>query len=112
MVRARLELPEGPEFRLVYSLRSPQERWFGDSLDALAGRSDITVDYVYTRDAPPGAVRPVGRVGQADLLLDGFTPAQGPLCFVCGPTAFVEHCANILVALGHQPDRVRTERFG
>jgi ferredoxin-NADP reductase len=112
MVRARLELPEGPAFHLVYSLRSPQERWFGDSLDALAGRTDIAVDYAYTREAPQGAARPVGRVAEADLRLDGFAPAQGPLCFVCGPTAFVEHCANILVALGHRPDRVRTERFG
>ncbi|WP_042431331.1 FAD-binding oxidoreductase [Streptacidiphilus anmyonensis] len=112
MLRARLALPEGPAFHLVYSLRGPQERWFGDTLDSLAGRTEIAVDYAYTREAPPGSARPVGRIQQAELLVDGFTPAQAPLCFVCGPTAFVEHCANALVALGHRPDRVRTERFG
>ena len=28
------------------------------------------------------------------------------------PTAFVETAASILVALGHEPGRIRTERFG
>jgi ferredoxin-NADP reductase len=31
---------------------------------------------------------------------------------VCGPTAFVEAVADALVALGHEPGRIRTERFG
>jgi ferredoxin-NADP reductase len=35
-----------------------------------------------------------------------------PTCYVCGPTGFVESVADILVALGHDPGRVRTERFG
>ena len=32
--------------------------------------------------------------------------------FVCGPTPFVEATANGLVLLGHEPGRVKTERFG
>jgi ferredoxin-NADP reductase len=39
-------------------------------------------------------------------------PAARPRIYVCGPTAFVEAVANELVALGHAPERVRTERFG
>jgi ferredoxin-NADP reductase len=39
-------------------------------------------------------------------------PEQQPLAFVCGPTAFVETVADALVALGHRPQRIRTERFG
>jgi ferredoxin-NADP reductase len=31
---------------------------------------------------------------------------------VCGPTPFVEAVATLLVELGHEPSRVRTERFG
>jgi ferredoxin-NADP reductase len=31
---------------------------------------------------------------------------------VCGPTAFVEHVAATLVALGHDASDIRTERFG
>ena len=38
------------------------------------------------------------------------TPA--PLSFVCGPTGLVEAVATALVALGHGPERIRTERFG
>jgi ferredoxin-NADP reductase len=32
--------------------------------------------------------------------------------FVCGPTPFVEAAASALVSLGHEPRRIRTERFG
>jgi ferredoxin-NADP reductase len=31
---------------------------------------------------------------------------------VCGPTGFVETAASVLVGLGHEPPRIRTERFG
>jgi ferredoxin-NADP reductase len=39
-------------------------------------------------------------------------PEERPLCYVCGPTGLVEAAASALVALGHDPDRVKTERFG
>jgi ferredoxin-NADP reductase len=32
--------------------------------------------------------------------------------FVCGPTGFVEHVANLLVQLGRDPHAIKTERFG
>jgi ferredoxin-NADP reductase len=32
--------------------------------------------------------------------------------YVCGPTAFVERAADLLVALGHEPTTIRAERFG
>jgi ferredoxin-NADP reductase len=38
--------------------------------------------------------------------------AENPLAFVCGPTPFVEVVAEALVALGYEPARIRTERFG
>jgi len=37
---------------------------------------------------------------------------QRPLTFVCGPTPFVETAAASLVTLGHDPARIKTERFG
>jgi ferredoxin-NADP reductase len=39
-------------------------------------------------------------------------PADAPHIFVCGPTGFVETTADALVSLGHDPLRIRTERFG
>jgi ferredoxin-NADP reductase len=35
-----------------------------------------------------------------------------PACFVCGPTGFVEAAADFLVGSGHDPRRIKTERFG
>jgi ferredoxin-NADP reductase len=35
-----------------------------------------------------------------------------PRVFVCGPTAFVERAADLLVELGHDPSAIRAERFG
>jgi ferredoxin-NADP reductase len=39
-------------------------------------------------------------------------PGERPLAFVCGPTPLVETVATALVELGHDPARVKTERFG
>jgi ferredoxin-NADP reductase len=42
----------------------------------------------------------------------GWPARERPLNYVCGPTAFVETAASALVRLGHDPNRIRTERFG
>jgi ferredoxin-NADP reductase len=39
-------------------------------------------------------------------------PEETPLAFVCGPTPLVEAAGAALVGLGHDPARVKTERFG
>jgi ferredoxin-NADP reductase len=39
-------------------------------------------------------------------------PEESPVAFVCGPTPLVEAAASALVGLGHDPARVKTERFG
>jgi ferredoxin-NADP reductase len=46
------------------------------------------------------------------LLTVGPAPARGPRIYVCGPSAFVERAADLLVSLGHAPVAIRTERFG
>ncbi|HMG30209.1 MAG TPA: hypothetical protein VK585_08835, partial [Jiangellaceae bacterium] len=56
--------------------------------------------------------RPPGRV-DADLVAQATWSAElEPTCYVCGPTAFVESIADLLISAGHDPARVRTERFG
>jgi ferredoxin-NADP reductase len=72
----------------------------------------LDVAYVFTREAPDGHSRPTGRIAVADINNGGWPPEFEPNCFVCGPTGFVEIVADILVALGHDPRRVKTERFG
>jgi ferredoxin-NADP reductase len=39
-------------------------------------------------------------------------PAERPRFYACGPTPFVEAAAQALVQLGHEPESVKTERFG
>ena len=39
-------------------------------------------------------------------------PQERPLVYVCGPTGFVETVSQGLVHAGHDPSRIRTERFG
>jgi ferredoxin-NADP reductase len=111
MIRARREAGSRAPFRLLYSVRTPSMRYYADEL---RGHSDagLDVSYVYTRSAPPGWPRPPGRIGVADLNRHGWPADFQPSCFVCGPTGFVESAANILVALGHEPRRIKTERFG
>jgi ferredoxin-NADP reductase len=72
----------------------------------------VQVDWVFTREAPARATRASGRLTR-DELLDLVLPAsEHPLVYVCGTNSFVETVAGWLVAAGHDPTRVRTERFG
>jgi ferredoxin-NADP reductase len=113
MVRARRMVANRAPFRLVYSLRSPAEQYYSDELrDPPPGDTGVEVSYVYSRSAPAGWARPPGRVTAADLAAAGWAAESAPACFVCGPTGFVEAAADILVGLGHDPGRVKTERFG
>ena len=65
-----------------------------------------------TRAAPEGWTGYRRRVDGALLAEVGWPPTGRPRVFVCGPTGFVEAVARALVAAGHDPVLVRTERFG
>ncbi|WP_405592153.1 ferredoxin reductase [Streptomyces sp. NBC_01190] len=110
MVRARAMLGSMVPFRLLYSLREPADRLYGAELDR--GSPGLDTTYVYTRTAPLDGVRPAGRLAAEDLVRWGWPADLEPTCYVCGPTGFVESAAGLLVALGHDPERIRTERFG
>jgi ferredoxin-NADP reductase len=106
MLRARAEARSRVPFRLVYSVRTRADALYADELRTRA-RDDhgLDVTYVYTREGDR-------RVGVATLNTHGWPAALEPTCYVCGPTGFVEAASDILVALGHDARRIRTERFG
>ena len=109
MVRARAAIGSRVPFRLIYSVRTPADAYYAEELRRrVRDDAGLDVSYVHTR-AGPG---PVGRIGVAAVNTHGWPPDFQPACFVCGPTGFVETVSDILVALGHEPRRVRTERFG
>lgn len=113
MVRARQLARSRAPFRLIHSVRSPLDQFYASELRRTA-RDDggLDVATLYTRSAPTGTGRPPRRMGAADLERYGWPPQFQPSCFVCGPTEFVENIATTLVDLGHDPRRIRTERFG
>ncbi|WP_045875429.1 ferredoxin reductase [Pseudofrankia sp. DC12] len=113
MIRARRAAASRVPFRLVYSVRGPDDAYYATELRRRApadGGLDVT--YVYTRAVPTGWPAPPRRITSADLGAAGWPADLEPLCFVCGPTGFVEAVAGQLVGQGHDPGRIRTERFG
>ena len=111
MIRAHAAAASTAHFKLLYSVRKPADAFFADELNSLVG-PNFELDWLYTREAPDGWPRPAGRITQDDLARLAIPSTDSPGVFVCGPTGFVETVATHLVALGHDPIAVKTERFG
>ncbi|GAB3590768.1 ferredoxin reductase [Angustibacter peucedani] len=111
MLRARQRARSSAPFRLLVSVRTPADLLYAEELAASAREPDVRVVVHHTREAPAGSPAPQ-RLSSADVAAVAFAPEQRPLCFVCGPTGFVEAVATALVDAGHPAEQVRTERFG
>ncbi len=112
MIRSRDGASPTP-FRLIYSVRTPADRIYDPELQRRGTQdSGLDITFLYTRKAPVGETRPAGRITANDLITYGWPADLEPNCYVCGPTPFVETVADLLIDLGHNPTRIRTERFG
>lgn len=99
--------------RLLYSSRSLDDVIFRGELAQLAATHDgPDVVHTLTRVTPPAWSGHRRRIDTAMLEEVQWPPREQPLSFVCGPTPLVESVASSLVALGHDPRRIKTERFG
>ena len=115
MVRERARLGSTAPFRLVYSVRDPDQVMYADELDRRASEEGLLVDVIYTREAPVGPHRPPGRITDADLTSPhsaGWPGDVAPRAYVCGPTGFVEHTIGHLLSIGYTNKTIRAERFG
>ena len=113
IVQAHVDAADATPFRLLYSVRTPDDVFFAEELAAAAhGSVSFVADYVFTRRAPEGDAGPVGRITRERVAATTFSPEVEPLVYVCGATAFVERVASWLVDLGHDPRAIRTERYG
>jgi ferredoxin-NADP reductase len=112
MLRHRADRSSTVEARLLLSARSLEDVLYRDELEALAGEDGVAVHYTFTREPPTGWGGFARRIDAEMLTTVGPSPRHRPRVFVCGPTAFVERAADLLVQLGHERDAVRTERFG
>ena len=107
MLRHRAAAGSSVPARLLYSSRSLDEVIYRDELEGLAD-----VRLTLTREQQEGWTGYARRI-DAELLAEvAWPPEERPLVFVCGPTTFVEVAASSLVGLGHDPARIKTERFG
>jgi ferredoxin-NADP reductase len=97
---------------LLYSARTWDDIIYRDDLEQLANISDVTVAFTITREAPSDWRGYRRRIDRAMLEEIGWPPSATPRAYVCGPTPLVESVATLLVEIGHDPARVRTERFG
>ena len=112
MLRHRVAVGGETAIRVLYSARSLDEVLYQEELLSLGSSQDVGVRLALTRAWPETWSGHRGRI-TPELLRDiSWPPEERPLIYICGPTAFVEAIAGQLVDLGHDPSRIRTERFG
>jgi len=113
MIRHRAAaLSDAPTF-LLYSSRSREDTIYVEEFDRLAAEdAALEVIHTLTRSQPPGWTGYSRRIDREMLDTVAPSPQERPLAFICGPTPLVETVATVLVELGHDPARVKTERFG
>ena len=73
---------------------------------------DLRLAHTLTRSQPAGWTGYARRVDTEMLAEVGPGPAERPRVYVCGPPLFVAAAADALVQLGHDPQAIKTERFG
>jgi ferredoxin-NADP reductase len=113
MLRDRVAMRSWVSVRLLVSSRSWDDVLYRSELEEI-GRDEMGIEIVHalTRSQPPDWPGYDRRVDREMLAEVAWPPTDRPLCYVCGPTGFVETVASALVELGHAPEMVRTERFG
>jgi ferredoxin-NADP reductase len=89
--------------RLVVSVRRPELLYYSGELPG------PQTTLVYTRTAPPGFARPVGRIAASDLTPSLDVPRD---VYVCGSPAFCDGTTAVLLDVGVPTQRIKVERFG
>jgi ferredoxin-NADP reductase len=112
ILRHRAAVGSDAEVRLLASWRTAGDIIYGAELERLGQLDGVEVTHTLTRDSAAAWTGRRGRIDEAMLGEVAWEPKAAALSFVCGPTGLVEAVATGLVALGHAPERIRTERFG
>ena len=111
IIRERAAADSDVDMRLLLSSRTWDDVIYREELERLMG-GGLTVTHTLTRAQPEGWSGYARRIDGEMLAEVGPGPGDRPHVYVCGPTPLVEAVATALVALGHEPSRIKTERFG
>jgi ferredoxin-NADP reductase len=112
MIRHRAAAGGSTPTRLLLSSRTFEDIIYWEELDRLSQDPGLEVFHTLTRAQPQGWTGYRRRIDRALLEEVAWPPQQQPHIFICGPTRLVEAAATTLTELGHDPARVKTERFG
>lgn len=113
MLRGRLHSGSTVPVHYLASARTRERLIYFDESTRISGADEtVTVVHTLTRSHPADWTGPTRRIDREMLEVPGFMPTESPDVFICGPTGFVEFVAATLVDIGHEPGRLRTERFG
>ncbi len=112
MLRHRAATRSAVAVRLLYSSRSLSEVIYREELLRFGASEVADIRFTLTREWPEGWDGHRGRIDRELLDEVAWPPHDQPLVYICGPSGFVETAALAMVAGGHKPDQIRTERFG
>jgi ferredoxin-NADP reductase len=104
MLRLARRLGRSDLVKLVVSVRTPDDLYYGDELPG----PETTI--VYSREAPASSERPAGRLHAADL--PEVAAGDDLTAFICGSSGFADAASDLLIGGGLPADRIRVERFG
>jgi ferredoxin-NADP reductase len=113
MIRHHAAAGSAAYVRLLYSSRALDDLIYRDELANLAaGGMRLQVFHTLTRSQPPGWEGYSRRVDGEMVAEVAWPRKDSPAVFVCGPTAFVETAAGLLLESGYDATWIKTERFG
>lgn len=113
MLRHRARAASDVSARLLFSSRSFEEIIYREELGRMAEAGPgLRVVHTLTRSQPRDWTGFRRRIDRDMLAAVAPPPESRPHCYVCGPDEMVESASRALVELGHDPARVKTERFG
>jgi ferredoxin-NADP reductase len=112
MLRHYIAVGSAVPLRVLYAARSLSDVIYRDELTRMREDDGLDIRFTLTRHQPAGWSGYARRIDLPLLAEVAFPSDWHSLTYICGPTGFVEAAAGGLVELGHDPSRIRTERFG
>jgi len=107
MLRHRRFGPGDVPVRLLYSARSLRDVIYCRELLRFAAYDEVDIRFALTREWPQNWHGHRGRIDGRLLSEMSWPAADRPRIFICGPTAFAQTIASVLVAQGQNPERIR-----